>query len=195
MAGPVACDMARWDDIEALVERTYDHFGRCNVLVNNAGVTQNPLPLPDTSSEFFDRLYAVNVKGPMRLASLVGPRMGQAGGGTVVNVVTMGATRAGGWLGVYCSSKAALKALTRTMAEEWAPLGVRVNAVSPGPFQTDMLRELDEATPGFLQHAADVTLQKRVADPQEIVGPVLFLASDASSFVTAQTLSVCGGAL
>jgi NAD(P)-dependent dehydrogenase (short-subunit alcohol dehydrogenase family) len=191
----VACDMSRWSEIDGLVERSYQRFGRCDVLVNNAGVTQNPLPLAETSSEFFDELYGINVKGPMHLAGRVAPRMGQAGGGAIVNVVTMGALKPGGYLGMYCSSKAALTALTRVMAEEWAPLGVRVNAVAPGPFLTDMLRDLDEATPGFIEHSAGVTLQKRVADPEEIVGPVLFLASDAASFVTAQTLPVCGGAL
>jgi NAD(P)-dependent dehydrogenase (short-subunit alcohol dehydrogenase family) len=190
----VACDMAKWDDIAALVEETYGRFEHCDVLVNNAGVTQSPLPLTETTSEFFDELYEVNVKGPMRLASLVAPRMSEAGGGSIVNVITMGALKPGGYLGMYCSSKAAMHALTRVMAEEWAPLAVRVNAIAPGPFMTDMLRKLEKATPGFIEHSADVTLQKRVADPEEIVGAVLFLASDASTYVTAQTLSVCGGA-
>ncbi len=191
---PVACDMASWPEIDVLVERTYQHFGRCDVLVNNAGVTQNPLPLTETGGEFFDLLYSVNVKGPMHLASLLAPRMAESGGGSIVNVITMGAIKPGGYLALYCSSKAALKALTRVMAEEWAPLGVRVNAVAPGPFMTDMLKDLNEATPGFFEHSANVTLQKRIAEPEEIVGPVLFLASGASSYVTAQTLSVCGGA-
>ena len=190
----VSCDMGKWDDIDQLVDRSYDRFGRCQVLVNNAGVTQSPLPLTETGSEFFDQIYAVNVKGPMHLASLVAPRMGAAGGGSIVNVLTMGALKPGGYLSMYCSSKAALHALNRVMAEEWAPLGVRVNAVAPGPFMTDMLRGLADSTPGFLEHSAGVTLQKRVAEPEEIVGSVLFLASDASSFVTAQALSVCGGA-
>lgn len=191
---PVACDMASWPDIERLVDQTYERFGRCDSLVNNAGITQNPLPLTETGAEFFDQLYSVNVKGPMHLASLLAPRMAEAGGGTIVNVITMGAIKPGGYLALYCSSKAALNALTRVMAEEWAPLGVRVNAVAPGPFMTDMLKDLNDTTPGFFEHSAEVTLQKRIADPEEIVGPVLFLASGASSFVTAQTLSVCGGA-
>jgi NAD(P)-dependent dehydrogenase (short-subunit alcohol dehydrogenase family) len=190
---PFACDMGKWKVIDALVERTYEHFGRCDVLVNNAGVTQSPLPLTETSSEFFDELHAINVKGPMHLASLLAPRMGESGGGSIVNVISAGGLHPVGYLGVYSASKAALNALTRVMAEEWAPLGVRVNAISPGTFLTDMMRELEEITPGFLEHAADQAVQKRVADPDEILGAVLFLASDASSFVTAQTLSVCGG--
>jgi NAD(P)-dependent dehydrogenase (short-subunit alcohol dehydrogenase family) len=191
---PLECDVADWGDIEGLVESTYARFGRCDVLVNNAGITQSPRPLTDTTSEFFDQFYGVNVKGPMRLANLLAPRMGEAGGGSIVNVITMGALKPGGYLGMYCSSKAAMKALTRVMAEEWAPMAVRVNAIAPGPFMTDMLRDLEKETPGFIEYSADVTLQKRVADPDEIVGAVLFLASDASTYVTAQTLSVCGGA-
>ena len=91
------------------------------------------------------------------------------------------------------SSKAALQALSRVMAAEWAPLKVRVNALAPGPFRTDMMEDMEQRFPGFMQHSANVNMQKRVAEPDEIVGAVLFLASDASSFVTAQTLSVCGG--
>ena len=190
---PVACDMSRWSDVDALVERSYERFGRCDVLVNNAGVTQAPLPLVATTGEFFDEIYAVNVKGPMHLAALVAPRMGQAGGGSIINVITVGALKPGGYLGMYCSSKAAMRALTRVMAEEWAPLRVRVNAIAPGPFATDMMDDLEKGTPGFWQMSAESTLQKRVADPEEIVGTALYLASDASSFVTSETLSVSGG--
>jgi NAD(P)-dependent dehydrogenase (short-subunit alcohol dehydrogenase family) len=192
---PVACDMGDWEEIDRLAERCFEHFGRCDVLVNNAGVTQAPSPMLDTSSEFFDELYGINVKGPMHLACLVAPRMAEQGGGTIVNVITMGALRPGGHLATYCSSKAALMALTRCMADEWAPMGVRVNAVAPGPFRTEMLEELERAVPGYAAQSAEVTMLNRVAEPEEIVGPVVFLASESSSYVTAQTLSVCGGAI
>ncbi len=192
---PVACDMAQWEQIDRLAEQCFEHFGRCDVLVNNAGVTHAPSPMLETSSEFFDEVYGINVKGPMHLACLVAPRMAEHGGGAIVNVITMGALRPGGYLSTYCSSKAALNALTRCMAEEWAPMGVRVNGVAPGPFRTDMLEDLDRAAPGFMAGSADVTMVKRVGEPEEIVGPVVFLASAAASYVTAQTLSVCGGAI
>jgi NAD(P)-dependent dehydrogenase (short-subunit alcohol dehydrogenase family) len=192
---PVACDMGRWQDVDRLAESAHHRFGRCDILVNNAGIVQTPLPLVQTGEEMFDRYYAVNVKGPMHLACLVAPQMAKGGGGSIIHVVTMGALRPGGYLGMYCSSKAAMKALTRVMAEEWAPLGVRVNAIAPGPFRTDMMEELEEATPGFMEHSANVTLLKRMGEPDEIVGSVLFLASDASSYVTGQTLSVDGGAI
>lgn len=96
-------------------------------------------------------------------------------------------------MGTYTSAKAALLNLTRVMAFEWAAQGVRVNALAPGPFMTDMMSGAEAITPGYSQGAAVATLQKRVADPDEIVGSVLYLASDASSFVTGTDLVVAGG--
>jgi NAD(P)-dependent dehydrogenase (short-subunit alcohol dehydrogenase family) len=191
----VGCDMGSWSEVERLAEAAYGRFGRCDVLVNNAGVTQDALPLAETSESFYDEIQAVNVKGPMHLAGLVAPRMGEAGGGAIVNIVSTAAIQPVGYMAAYSASKAALRALTRVMAEEWAPLGVRVNAIAPGPFLTDMMTELEAKMPGFLEQTAGNTLLERIADPAELIGPVLFLASDASSFVTGQTLAVCGGVI
>lgn len=191
----VPCDIGRWPDIDALVNRTYEAFGRCDVLVNNAGITHDPLPLANVDEAMFDRYYQINTKGPMHLAATVAQRMAQGGGGSIVNIVTFGAVKAGGYLSMYCSSKAAMRSLSRTMAEEWAPMGIRVNAIAPGPFMTDMLSGLAKNTEGFMDFAVQTTLLKRAAQPHEIVGPVVFLASDAASYVTGQTLAVCGGGL
>jgi NAD(P)-dependent dehydrogenase (short-subunit alcohol dehydrogenase family) len=95
----------------------------------------------------------------------------------------------------YGASKAGLRNLTRAMAMEWADWKVRVNILSPGPFTSEMLEGAAKLRPGYLEMVAGGTLQKRVADPAEIVGPVLYLASDASSFVTADDISVSGGML
>jgi NAD(P)-dependent dehydrogenase (short-subunit alcohol dehydrogenase family) len=191
----VACDMGSWSDIDTLVEMTYERFGRCDVLVNNAGVAHDAMPLSGMSESFFDEIQSINLKGPMHLAGLLAPRMGEAGGGAIINIVSTAAIEPVGYMAAYSASKAALRALTRVMAEEWAPLGVRVNAIAPGSFLTDMMTDLEEKMPGFLEQAAGNTLLKRIADPKEILGPVLFLASEASSYVTGQTLAVCGGVI
>ena len=191
----VSCDMGSWSDIDTLVEKTYERFGRCDVLVNNAGVTHAAMPLSQMSESFFDEIQAINLKGPMHLAGLLAPRMEEAGGGAIINIVSTAAIEPVGYMSAYSASKAALRALTRVMAEEWAPLGVRVNAIAPGSFLTDMMTDLEEKMPGFLEQAAGNTLLKRIADPKEVLGPVLFLASEASSYVTGQTLAVCGGVI
>jgi NAD(P)-dependent dehydrogenase (short-subunit alcohol dehydrogenase family) len=189
----VACHMGDWDQIDALVACAYERFGRIDVLVNNAGINPAFMPVAQITSEFFDKLYAVNVKGPMRLAALLSSRMGEAGGGSIVNVVTIGAYEGGPGIGTYSSSKAALLNFSKVMAMEWAPLKVRVNALCPGPFMTDMMKGAGGNAPGFLEAAADETLLKRIAEPEELVGAVLFLASDASSYVTGEDLRVAGG--
>lgn len=189
------CDISNWQQVEALVESAYAAFGRCDVLVNNAGVTQKMTPLTQTTEQMFDHTYGTNTKGPMHLSTLVAARMAESGGGTIVNIVTMGALRSCGQLAMYTSSKAAMVALTRSMADEWASAGIRVNAIAPGPFLTDMLDDLASQMQGFLEYSEAVTMLKRSGRAEEIVGPVLFFASGASSFVTGQTLAVCGGAI
>jgi NAD(P)-dependent dehydrogenase (short-subunit alcohol dehydrogenase family) len=189
----VACHLGRWKEIEALVEAACGRFGRVDVLVNNAATNPSPMAIQRVTEEFFDKLYAVNVKGPLRLAALVAERMAETGGGSIINVLTMGAFRGGPFVGVYTSSKAALLNLTQVMAREWAEKGVRVNAIAPGPFLTDMLRGGDRNLPGFIATSAKSTILRRVAEPEEIVGSVLYLASRASSFVTGETLNVSGG--
>ncbi len=189
----VACHMGDWEQIDALVERAYGELGRVDILVNNAGINPAFMPVAEITSEFFDKLYAVNVKGPMRLAARIAPRMGEAGGGSIVNIVTVGAYEGGPGIGAYSSSKAALLNFTKVMALEWAGLEVRVNALAPGPFLTDMMTGAAGNMPGFLEATANATLQKRIALPEELVGAVVFLASDASSFITGEDLRVAGG--
>jgi len=191
----VPCDIGRWADLERLVNQAYEAFGHCDVLVNNAGITHDPLPLTNVDEAMFDRFFQVNTKGPMHLATLVAQRMAKHGGGSIVNVITFGAIKPGGYLSMYCSSKAAMRSLSRSMAEEWAPMGIRVNAIAPGPFMTDMLQDLADSTQGFMEYSIQTTLLKRVAEPHEIVGPVVFLASEAASYVTGQVLPVCGGGI
>jgi len=190
-----ACHMGDWDAIGGLVEGTRERFGRIDIVFNNAGIHPRPMSVMELTSEFFDKLYAVNLKGPVRLAGLVAPIMAEQGSGSIVNVATIGAYSGGANVGTYTALKAALINFTKVMAKEWASLGIRVNALCPGPFDSEMMRGTTKLDPGFIPRSAAATLQGRVADCDEIIGAALYLASDASSFVTGEDHVVSGGML
>jgi NAD(P)-dependent dehydrogenase (short-subunit alcohol dehydrogenase family) len=193
---PLACHVGDWDAIPGFVDRVVDRFGQVDVLVNNAGISPAFTNLADISREFWQKVFSVNLDGPLRLGQLVAPIMRDHGGGTIVNVATMGAYGGGGpGNAAYGASKAALLSITRAMAREWAPWGIRANAVSPGPIRSEMTEGAERSAPGFYERAGSATMLQRVADTVEIVGPVLYLASAASSFVTGEDHLVSGGML
>ncbi len=184
--------VANWDELPALVERVVARFGRIDVLVNNAGINPVPTPIAQMTQAYWDKLHDVNVKGPLRLSQLVAPIMAKHGGCSIINVITVGAFIYSPAMSAYTAGKAALHNLTRVMAAEWAAQGIRVNALAPGSFMTDMMKgALD--LPGFREGSANLSLQKRIAEPDEIAGSVVYLASRASSFVTGTVLMVTGG--
>jgi NAD(P)-dependent dehydrogenase (short-subunit alcohol dehydrogenase family) len=187
----VATHVGKVDELGRLVDATVDHFGRLDILVNNAA---NPLGgmLTDLTELAFEKSYGVNVKGPLFLATAALDHLSASGHGVIINVITAGAFTPGESLGLYCSGKAAMWNLTRVMAKEWASRGVRVNALAPGPFETDMMAAT-YAIPEFHAAIVESTLLKRIATPDEIVGAALFLASDASSYMTGSVLPVDGG--
>jgi NAD(P)-dependent dehydrogenase (short-subunit alcohol dehydrogenase family) len=192
----VPAHVGRPDQIDALVEGTVSAFGGIDVVVNNAA---NPLafPVDSTTPEAFDASYRVNVRGPLLLAAAALPYLTTSAAAgrsraSVLNMITVGAFAGAEYLGLYASGKAALWNLTRTMAKEWAPLGVRVNAIAPGPFDTDMMAAT-LAIPEFHQQIVDSTLLKRVAEPDELVGAALLLTSDAGSYMTGSCIVVDGG--
>jgi NAD(P)-dependent dehydrogenase (short-subunit alcohol dehydrogenase family) len=189
----LACHVGEWDAIPAFVERVVDRFGRIDGLVNNAGINPARIGIVDTTLEFWRKVFSVNLEGPLRMSQQVAPIMRDLGGGSIVNIGTMAAYSGGASINAYAASKAALLNLTKSMAQEWAPWHVRVNFLSPGPFMSEMMEGGARTAPGFLELVAGGTLMKRIADPPEIVGPVLYLISDASSFVTGDDLSVSGG--
>jgi len=188
-----SCHMGRPGEIDALFDRAIAELGRVDIVVNNSATSPAARPLTLSTPELFDKVFAVNVRGPLQLASRAAEWMGDHGGGAIVNVISVGAFKPGPMIGLYCSSKSALHALTRVMAQEWSSLGVRVNALAPGPVMTDMVRGIahDQA---FMDGMIGSTLMKRIADPEEIVPAVLFLVSDAASYMTGCTLTVDGGA-
>jgi NAD(P)-dependent dehydrogenase (short-subunit alcohol dehydrogenase family) len=188
-----ACHVAEWDAVPTFVDDVVGRFGRIDVLVNNAGISPSRAGVSDMTQELWRKVFAVNLEGPLRMSQCVAPVMRDAGGGSIVNIGSMAGYHAGSAVSAYGASKAALLNISRTMAQEWAPWNVRVNVLSPGPFASDMVEGAERNAPGFKDLIAGGTLMKRVADPREIVGPIIYLASDASSFVTGDDISVSGG--
>jgi NAD(P)-dependent dehydrogenase (short-subunit alcohol dehydrogenase family) len=189
----LACHVGEWDTIPAFVDAVVARFGRIDVLVNNAGINPKPTTASEMTLDYWRKVFSVNLEGPLRMSQCVAPVMRDGGGGSIVNIATMAAYSGGPNVCAYGASKAALVNLTKSTAQEWAPWKVRVNVLSPGPFTSEMVEGADRLRPGFKDMIASGTMQKRIADPEEIVGPVLYLASDASSFVTGDDISVSGG--
>jgi NAD(P)-dependent dehydrogenase (short-subunit alcohol dehydrogenase family) len=190
------CHVGQVEEINRLAEQVRAE-GRLDILVNNAGA---PLPYTlDTVTEAaFDKSFAVNTKGPLFLIQALRPllaaspsaRDASKGGASIINVTTVGASFGTPTQLGYGASKAALWHMTRTIAKTLAPERVRVNAIAPGPMATRMVTSGGET---LMRKSAAGTLQNRVADPAEIIGPVLLLASDAGSFVTGTVIHVDGG--
>lgn len=188
-----ACHVGEWDSIPGFVDAVVERFGRIDVLVNNAGINPARIDVSSMTLEYWRKVFSVNLEGPLRLGQCVAPVMRDGGGGSIVNIGTMAAYHPGPPICAYGASKAALRNLTLSMAMEWASWKVRVNLLSPGPFLSEMVEGAEQNAPGFKDLIAGGTLLGRIADPSEIVGPVVYLASDASSFVTGDDLSVSGG--
>ena len=189
----LACHVGDWDAIPVFIERVHNEFGRIDVLVNNAGITPSRLMPSTMERDVWRKIFNVNVEGPLRTAQCVAPIMREQGGGSIINIASMGAYSGGPGICAYGASKAALVNLTKSQAQEFVAWNIRVNVVSPGPFVSEMTAGAERNAPGFSQLIANGTWQKRVAEPHEIVGPVVYLASEASSFVTGDDLSVSGG--
>ncbi len=192
----VPCDVADPGQVKALVDEACRVFGRVDILVNNAGVAADSGMMPEKvlDSPFLETLQ-VNVAGAWYCCREAGARMLADGrGGTIVNIASVLGLRGLADLSPgYHASKAALISLTRHLAASWGGRGVRVNAIAPGWFASEMTASLFRM-PGVLDWATGLSPLKRLPDPKELVGPLLFLASDASSFVNGHTLVVDGGA-
>ena len=183
----VACHVARWDDIARLVDAAHARFGRIDVLVNNAGMSPLTETPEDVSEELFDKIIGVNFKGPFRLCALVGRRMADGEGGCIINVSSSASLRPLANAIPYSGAKAALNTLAASFGAEFKGK-VRINTLAAGPFLTD----ISEHWPEEYRTRAP-SLVGRPGDPEEIVSAALFLASPASSFVSAALLRVDGG--
>jgi NAD(P)-dependent dehydrogenase (short-subunit alcohol dehydrogenase family) len=193
----VPCDVSRVADCQRAVQQAVATFGGLDILFNNAGIIRRADVL-DTTEEEWDRVMAVNVKSIFLMSKCAIPHLAERGGGAIVNTAS-GWGLAGGRNAVsYCASKGAVVNMTRAMALDHGHQNIRVNCICPGDTDTAMLRDearqLGQADEQFLQGAADRPLQ-RIGQPEDIAQAVLYLATDASSFVTGTALLVDGGGL
>jgi NAD(P)-dependent dehydrogenase (short-subunit alcohol dehydrogenase family) len=186
----VAADVTDEDSIRAMVQRVADHFGRIDILVNNAGVGDTTAVV-DMEPAHWDSVMRVNLRAPMLCCKHVGPHMIARRAGKVINVGSVLAARVARYMSAYAASKAALVQLTRTLALEWIRHNIQVNALCPGYFLTDMNAEFFASEKGR-QFIANLPIG-RLGEPRELEGAAVFLASDASSYVTGTTLYVDGG--
>jgi NAD(P)-dependent dehydrogenase (short-subunit alcohol dehydrogenase family) len=185
----LACHVGDWDDAGNLVERAYAEFGRVDVLVNNAGMSPLYGSLGEIDQALWDKVLAVNLRGPFRLAVLIGERMAAAGGGAIVNVSSASARHPTPDVIPYAAAKAGLEAVTVALAHGLGP-SVRVNAVAPGTFFTDVSAHWDMEEFG---RRAERFALRRGGEPEEIVGAVLYLAGDGARYTTGAVLPVDGG--
>ena len=186
---PYAGHVGHWDELEPLVDAAYGEFGRVDVLVNNAGMSPIVPEPREVTEDLFDKVIAVNLKGPFRLTALVGGAHGRGRRWLVVNISSVAAIRPTPGELPYAAAKSGLDVLTIGFAQAYGPK-VRVNTIMAGPFFTDISKAWD--MPAF-ERAASAYPLGRGGRPGEIVGAALYLASDASSFTTGSILRVDGG--
>jgi gluconate 5-dehydrogenase len=190
-ASACACDLADPGQVEELARRLLREQARVDVLVNNAGVTF-PHALDDYPEAAWRRTFRVNLEAPFQLARLVAPRMRELGGGSIINMTSIGAELGFPDNPAYLAAKGALKQLTRSLAFDLGRHGIRVNNLGPGYFRTDMV-SASWSDPERRAARAGRTLLGRWGEPEDLAGAILFLASDASRYMTGQDLYVDGG--
>lgn len=176
-------------DVQRIVDAAVAEYGRIDVVVNNAA-TALTQPLGELTADAWAKVYDVNLRGPVFLVEAALPHLVASPHAAVINVISAGAYLASPQTAMYSGAKAALLSFTRTMAADFAGRGIRVNAIAPGTVETDMVTN---NTPTAQERMTNASWMRRMASPQEMVGPALFLASDASSFVTGQCVIADGG--
>jgi NAD(P)-dependent dehydrogenase (short-subunit alcohol dehydrogenase family) len=189
VAVSLPCHVGHWDECSRLIDTVYHKLGRIDVLVNNAGMSPLYPSLAEVTEELYDKVMAVNLKGPFRLGSLAGARMKETGDGCILNISSIAAVRPTAKEIPYAAAKAGLNTLTKGLAVAYGP-EVRVNAIMAGPFLTDVAKAWDPEE--FACQAESIAL-RRGGRPDEIVGAALYLTTRASSYCTGAVLTVDGG--
>ena len=188
----IACNIGYKDQLQALVDETRSRLGPIDVLVNNAGVNPFYGPMSEIPDEAFDKILASNVRSVHWICQMVAPDMLAKGSGSIMVTSSTGAFHSSEVLGTYNISKLVDIALVRNLAAEWGPKGVRVNAICPGLIKTDFAKALWD-NPEAAQRANEQIPLRRLGEAEDLKGLAVFLASDASSYMTGQALTVCGG--
>ncbi len=191
----VSAHIGRIDEIKSLVERVVGEFGKIDVLVNNAGTSPVMTPALGLEERAWDAIINLNLKGLFFLSQAVARVMKEHGGGRIINVASVDGLKPEPNIGAYAISKAGVIMATRVMAVEWAQYNIRVNTIAPGNVHTRLGNSRFEAVPGYEDEMMKRTPLGRIAEPDEMVGAMIYLASDASSFVTGQTFILDGGFL
>lgn len=188
----VPCHVGRKDDLQRLVDKTLEAWGRIDVLVCNAATNPVYGPTSEITDEAWDKIMETNVKGTFWLCNMVLPQMAERGEGAVVLLSSIAGIRGNTVIGTYGVSKAAEAALARNLAVEWGPRGIRVNSIAPGLVKTDFAKALWE-DPVRVKQAEDKTPLRRIGEPVDIAGIALFLSTPASAYVTGQVIVADGG--
>ncbi|MFB9315261.1 SDR family NAD(P)-dependent oxidoreductase [Nocardioides plantarum] len=186
---PLPLHVGDWDAIEPALDQIVAEHGDLDVLVNNAGIAPLAPSLLEVGESLFDKTIEVNLRGPFRLMAVAGDRMVRRGGGSIINISSIGAERPSPAEAMYAAAKNGLNALTRAFAQEYAPT-VRVNCVMPGAFATDMADSWDE---DFIGLVVDRLPAARLGRPEELAGLVVHLASDVAGYTTGALIPVDGG--
>lgn len=187
---PIAANVGRWADCDALIDAAYREFGKVDILVNNAGMSLLYGKLSDVTEAMFDKVVSLNLKGPYRLSAVIGERMAEGDGGSIINISSVAGSNPAPNAEPYGAAKAGLNNLTRSFAFALGPK-VRVNSIMAGPFLTDIAKAWDMEA--FNERAQTSIALRRGGQAHEIVGAALYFASNASSFTTGSVLRVDGG--
>ncbi len=188
------CHVGNREERESLVQFVLEHFGRIDILVNNAAINPVFLPIADCEENTFDKIMEINVKAPSVLSNLVVNHMKEQGGGSIIHISSVEGKNPSEGLGLYSVSKAALLMLAKSQAKEWGKYNVRVNTILPGLIKTKFSETIWQNEEYLKKWTSKLPL-KRMAEPEEIAGLAVFLASDAASYCTGGEYIADGGYL
>lgn len=191
---PVAAHVGKLDQIKNLVQIVHKEFGRIDILVNDAGTSPALSGILDIEERLWDSIMNLNLKGLVFLSQAVA-RIMKERGGSIINVASVDSFMHEPGIGVYSISKAGVVQATKIMAEEWAKYNIRVNAIAPGHIHTRLGDSIFQAMPDYKKVFLERVPMRRVGDPDEIVGAMIYLASDAATYVTGTTVVVDGGTM